>query len=1130
MKDEWRNIGALLRRLEELKRSRDSSRDSGQVLGWQGGRDSEDEGSNKPNLVLDKDGWPVELAAEKPGASDVTLLSNWLDQQNVRYESPREYARAQAQSFLFQHLLDDTDPDDLLITTLYINGLDAVPQRANIAHSLTLTDALMSNWQQSGNGQLLDHLSTLRHYRDGGYPARISPAPLGLWDCFAYEAIYRKTSPQRFDATTHVPLDPVVFKAYVWEADLQAHYEAELTRFWAKHGADYNLLIKAALLKSAYVQNAEGSLSTEDKSLILRSLGLDPGQKWETLTFKQFVDAPLDHHITFRELIVYRYVATDIIVVRDEHTDRLVVYFPGNSSPLHGFADLPALAAWFALQCKDPRRRKALERHFSLEDDPDGLFYTGLHKALAGLAMYPHLLDQASGYWNPSGEIHLGAALSPWPFSHFRQNLQTRLEKDGRQLIRNRADYNKEVAAQLLSDAIAAAGAIAMVVPYTWVPLAAMSVALIGLGADEVIHGRTLEEKKNGTGRIVFGVLNAVPAIIEGAGTAHSFLGAAARAGDKAIPGTADEVSSVIATRGKADQDAAVAKHEQVQADHADEVVDHAKESPAQRADRLSHEEQQRLAASRQRAARYDSATAFGVEPQGLRELTPETRKSLAQFEYDAPLDPSGAWKIDELGAVYEARDPVTGRPLYYARVHSKLYPVERVQAVGQYRIYALDDPTLKGPYVKRLNGFYSDIDLRPGLRGGDSFIGELPQAAPPAGKSGITLTTAKPPLTIEIPMDGIETRWTEGPDGGLVRRYFANNVPAGTKVTYNAEVGCWEAGNDKFLWLDNKGRWRTGTEKAYLEIKDKLKAEVRNLWYSFRRVPGIPANAEPIEQMVHQVWLGRQLPDESLIKTIKANMSISPELKFTMHVDIDDIEALGKLSPHEHLQNVFADYPNMTISRLQDEPFFRGFMGDPDTWAAFSYFRQGESANYAAASDILRYRLIREYGGIYMDCDDIIGRSFSGGELLGGPNDVLVGGTLESPTLSFKGPGNSHFASRPGNPVLREMELEIQVRFSRQRAELEALKSSRHQSTTGLAGYMKQISEITGPKLFFDVLKRTRPDYADLLNDGFMIDFNVYSSEYYRLLERVKAFYRPFTSRFRIFPGAANSWNATKA
>lgn len=1130
MKDR-KDTTALERRADELRRSRDMSR----VSGWrdQRGEDWEDSGWNEPRVPRDENGWPIEPAPgnEVDADADAMLLSDWLDQQHVIYESPREYARTQAQAYLFQHVSEEADPDELLMTTLYINQWEKEPGRAKVAYSMTLTEAFMRDWQQNGNGQFFNHLGHLSPYKEGGYPARVVEGRLDLGPCRAYEAIYRKTSPQRYDRSTHMAINPQDFKLYVWDFDLQSHYQDSLKRFWHRHGDDYNLLIKAALLKSAFVQHQEGSLSAEDKELVLRALGLTPDQTWDALTFRAFADAPLPHDVTIRELILYRYVATDIIVIRDEHTDRLVMYVPGNSSPLHAFQHLSELRSWIALQCQGPRRRKALEGHFKVEDVADGFTYTGLHQTLAGLAAFPHKLDVKTGHWDPTKIVHLGDALSPWPFSHFKYNVQSRLESDGNQLIRSQADYNKEISAEVLYWAVTVTGVVAMAVPALWIPLAAMSVALVGLGIDEAIEGRTLEERQDGVDRIVFGVLNAVPAVIGGAAASSRLAAAATRVAEETASDAVDEIGQMIADRSPEEKAVAVQQQQRAQAESIEEELAQASESASDRQARLSQEEQDRIALKAHRINTYDSIKAFGVEPEGLRSLQPALRASLARFEYGAALgDIPGAWQVDDLGAVYKVEHPAPGETAYFAPVHAKVYPVEPVEKVGQYRIFSAEDPQVKGPYVKPASGFYSDIDLRPGLRGGASFIEESPQTALPGERGEITLTRAQPPVTVEIPMDGIEMRWVENEEGKQVLRYFANNVPEGTKVAYNAEVACWESSNERFLWLDNKGRWRTGTETDYLRVRDNLRAGVRDVFYTFRRLPGVPANAEPVEQVVHQVWLGRRLPSESLIENIKSNMRISPELKFTMHVDIDDTAASDGLYPPAQLQNAFADFPNMTISRLQDEPFFEGFMNDPHTSTAFSCFRRGELENFAAASDILRYRLIREYGGIYMDCDDVIGRSFSGAELLAGPHDVLVGGTLESPTLSFRGPGNSHFASRPGNPVFREMEREIHTRFTRQYAALEALTSSRHQSKAAMTAYMTQISEVTGPRLFLDVIKETRPDYADLLDDGFKMDTNVYASEYYKRLNRVKEFYRPFASRFRIFPGAENSWKAPGA
>lgn len=1117
---------ALDQQDEEPKpRHKRSVGEEGSVSGWR----SEDFGFRFPVEERDEDGWlidPPHTEDPGPAPSKELMLEDFIAAQDVRYEPPHEYAQAHAKDFLMQHLLDeDLDPDDVLITTLYIDEVDRAPQRANIAYSMTLTEALMRNWQQNGNGQFLEHLSVLRAYREGGYPVRVSPTPLGLWDCFAYEAIYRKTSPQRFDRSTHLALDPKVFKKFVWDADLQAHYQSSLTQFWQNHGDSYNLLLKAALLKSAYVQHAEGSLSAEDKVLVLQSIGLAPDQPWETLTFKAFADAPLPHTITFRELILYRYVATDIIVISNEKTDRLVMYIPGNSSPLHAFKDLKTLQNWIAQQCKGPRRRKALESHFRIEDKPDGVTYSGLQTTLAGLAVYPHYLSWDSGPWSPASEVYLGNAISPWPFSHFRQNLRDRLASDGKQLVRSRADYNKEVAALALSNAIAATGAVAMVVPYLWLPLAAMSLALIGLGADEVIEGRTLEEKTTGVGRIVFGVLNAVPAVVEGAVAAKTLAGAAARAGQEITPGAADDVGQMIASRSPEQQSAALAKQHEAEAQSTEDALDRAAESVTQRQERLLREEQQKLAMKAQRDASYESFAAFGVEPEGLRSLSPNLKAALERFEYTAPLDLSGAWTTDSFGAVFRVSHPGDGTISYFARVHSKVYCVERVEAVGQYRIFSPSEPSVKGPYVKRVKGFYSDIDMRTGLRGGDSYIEALPESAPQFPENEIALIRPQPPVHIEIPMDGIEVR--DGTDqwGKPTRKYFALDVPGGTPVGYDADLACWRRNAVKVLWLDNSGAWRTGSETAYLKVSTKLRYGVRSEVYTFPRIPGFPSKQVAIEQTIHQVWVGRKLPNAGLIDNIKANMKISPDLKFTFHIDIDDVAIQNGLTPKAQLQSQFADFPNMTISNLKDESFFDDFVTHPETAEPFHYFRRGQGENLAAASDVLRYRLIWEYGGIYMDCDDVLKLSFSGHVLNAGPADVLVGEPLTSQSMAFFGPGNSHFASRPGNPVLRQMQKELYTRFKNQYETLGDLSNLRSQTVGQLNPYMAKISEVTGPRLFLDVLKKKRPDYADLVDLQIKPRPGVSSLPYSQQLEQAYDFYAPFARRLKIAAGRENSW-----
>ncbi|GAB0064750.1 hypothetical protein IBA8402_05110 [Pseudomonas syringae] len=69
----------------------------------------------------------------------------------------------------------EIDPDDTLIVTLYIEDpkLYPAPHRANVAHSMTLTEALLRNWQQKGNGDWFDHLGHLQPHHDDGLDCQI---------------------------------------------------------------------------------------------------------------------------------------------------------------------------------------------------------------------------------------------------------------------------------------------------------------------------------------------------------------------------------------------------------------------------------------------------------------------------------------------------------------------------------------------------------------------------------------------------------------------------------------------------------------------------------------------------------------------------------------------------------------------------------------------------------------------------------------------------------------------------------------------------------------------------------------------------------------------------------------------
>ena len=1063
-----------------------------------------------------------EVTASRREAGEPFLLKDFVSQQAVDYPSPRKFAHDVAKAYVLQMLELDIDPDELFITTLYIDARDQGDQRANIASSMTLTDALVRNWQQQGDGSLFSHLGTLEDFRLEGYPTVIAEEPLALDDCFAYEAIYRKTTPQRFSSDTQVRLDPKSFKHFAWQVDLQAKYQRHLKNFWRAHERGYNLLIKASILRAAFVQYEEGSLTLGDKQMVLKAMGLPASSAWETLTYQVFEQGALDQQVvSIRELLVYRYTASDIVVFKDEQSGRLVVYIPGNSSPLHGFEDMPAFCDWFALQCRFTQRRTVLEGHFKAEDDPDGIFVSGLKTVLLGLGAFPSWHVGNYSRWNPHDEITLGPAIRPWPFTHFKNNLKSRLQSDALRLIRSRAAYNQALAGEVLSTALTVTSIVAMAVPALWLPVAAMSAALIGLGADEVANG-TVEDQAQGKRRIIFGILNAVPATLEIAKSA----GAAARVGETVAPGAADEIGQKASTLTPQQQLENAATTEQLEQELASQREEHASESTDERRVRREHEEAQRQARAKLHAQTFDRVKAFGIEPDGLRSLSPQLREELAKFEYNAPLGDGGKWVVDDFGAVYQETDEASGAITRYARVHAKLYRVERIERAGQYRIISANEANIEGPYLKRLKGFYSDIDVKPGLRGGESFIDVVPEAEPMPDvvKPGITLVRAHPPVQIEVPMDGIEIR-PAFEEEQQIDTYYAMNTAKGTRVTFDADIGGWKSYDGKVHWLNNKGVWKQGSVKSFLAARSSLRYGVRYEIYTFPRIPGISQEARAINREVHQIWLGAQGPRAGLIETMKANIRANPSLKFTLHLDVDNAAFTGEL---DRLKQAFAEFPNMAVSELGDEPFFSRFLTDDETVVPYRYFRSGQGQNLAAASDILRYRLIHEYGGIYMDCDDVMVESFEAAELNAGPDDVLTGGAVSSPRMGFYGPGNSHFASHAGNPVLQEIQQAAYRRWINEIDALRELEGSRTVGADGTNPYMRKIFAISGPQMFLDTLKRLRPDYADLLDDVLKPRAGMRSLTYLEFRDAAIDFYAPFGRRLKIRAGAENSWTST--
>lgn len=593
---------------------------------------------------------------------DHPLMAELVATRGAVVKSPASFARSVLKDYAKTHWAVDIDPDAMCIMTFTFNPAPALPPYpANVMHSLTLTEALLHHYQLRLNW----FTSVIEPYQEGGTPLRLTEKLLPNFPVHTTEGIYRKSSPQVYDATTHVNVRPADFKAFIKNTDLRRHYQSYLDTFWSANGEHYPVLAKAAFIKAAFIQVGENSLRETDKQLALRAVGLSPGEQWSALTPAQLqAVVAADPHVVISPLQIHRYSATDILVIKDMLNPRVLLYIPGNSSPIHGFDTEHAMADWLAEQCRDPRKRLVLETHFKEQDDNDGLFLSGVRKTLEGVAIYPRLLDGVTGAWAPRHCLHSGARIMGDPFVFIRDSLERRLRSDAKTSIRTRGDARLEGLAQGLSRSLIFTGLVALIVPEAIPFIVGLSITLIGAGVVQTVQGKTLEQRVQGLRRVEFGILNALPL------AAGKIVGTATK-----VSASGEIIEPVIASEESV-------------------PVTGQKPVPA--------------------VAEQPVRPRFAYEPPALRALSPPLRQSLRAFEAPSARI-EGQPTIHGPNGMLDIHHS-NGR--YFLAIHDKAYEVRWNAVARRWQVISPDGAGQTGPFVRQLESDQWDIDDA-GLKGG---------------------------------------------------------------------------------------------------------------------------------------------------------------------------------------------------------------------------------------------------------------------------------------------------------------------------------------------------------------------------------------------------------------------------
>ncbi|QOQ77683.1 sugar-binding protein [Pseudomonas poae] len=396
---------------------------------------------------------------------------------------------------------------------------------------------------------------------------------------------------------------------------------------------------------------------------------------------------------------------------------------------------------------------------------------------------------------------------------------------------------------------------------------------------------------------------------------------------------------------------------------------------------------------------------------------------------------------------------------------------------------------------------------------------------------------------TYVVPVDDVQLR------PGSSYPYCINYRGENHIAKFDTQVGEWsyEARNKLYFWRSAKNTWQMGTLD---ELRKAKKIDAHEFRFVEVTAPAIltkPQNVRPLPKDIHYFWAGGEIPDK-LVSNISKNAEKMPGFRSIVHVDADTPELFRTMK-----LKLEKDAPGVTVMNLHEDNFFQSL----NTTEMYSYFRNGQGQNLAAASDVARYPLMNKYGGIYLDTDDVITGSVGAAGLNAGDSDILIGHPVRHKVTGNKPFFNtSNFATQADNPVVTQMIAEQNRRFAEKRPYFEANRPTIARDENGalkydddFLTYEGEIFEAVGPTMFNDVLKARRPEIYEAGFEGLSIEgsfggerYNVEKNarKYYSdkgvtepagLPETVrenKTHYRQFNEQLRVHVGAEHSWAVT--
>lgn len=302
--------------------------------------------------------------------------------------------------------------------------------------------------------------------------------------------LYRANSTtKKYDEKNEVGITAKEYKDAISGLNLPKRYDRYQDKFWSEFNTDVRLLAKGQALSVAMKQRTNNTLSPEGLATLDKEI-FGSMLKNSDISLKNLY-AETRHGLGTRVTTfdINGYAASNIFMLYDPK-GKVIVHMPSGKQCFKEFDNEQQMKQWFLAQIKDPKSSVMLAGHFSLFNNQDGMFTSGVLTAMKNIQ---------EGSWGIDSINIKPQIITSDPFSWLRDRMRDRAYSDAEILTTSNEEVFKE---QIKMNIAAAKPFVGLTILFA--PLAGglmmlgMDLAELALDIDKAVNADTYAQRKQG--------------------------------------------------------------------------------------------------------------------------------------------------------------------------------------------------------------------------------------------------------------------------------------------------------------------------------------------------------------------------------------------------------------------------------------------------------------------------------------------------------------------------------------------------------------------------------------------------------------------------------------------------------